>query len=49
MYHPKKYREEKFKEKPEVTIKKNQSNRTREALICIQKFQSHRFLQKKTK
>ena len=38
-------------ERPEGAIKKNQGNRTREALICIQKFQSQRFLQneKKTK
>ena len=31
---------EKFKERPEGEIKKNQSERTREALMCIQKFQS---------
>ena len=30
-------------------MKKNQSDRTREALICIQKFQSQRFLQNKKK
>ena len=31
---------EKFKERPEGEIKKNQSEITREALMCIQKFQS---------
>ena len=37
---------EKNLERQEGAIKKNQSNRTREALICIQKFQSQRFITK---
>ena len=32
-------------ERQEGATKENQSSRTREALICIQKFQSQRFLQ----
>ena len=39
----------KILERPECAIKKNQSNRTREALICIQKLQSQRFLQNEKK
>ena len=48
MHHSKKYQEEKI-EITEGAIQKNQSDRTREALICIQKFQSKRFLQENLK
>ena len=36
-------------ERPEDAIKKNQSDRTREALNCIQKCQKQRFLQENFK
>ena len=44
MYHLKKYQRRKFRETRRF-LKKNSSERTREALVCNQKYQSQRFLQ----